>query len=175
MRAAGGARNAKTPSSRTCQLRRLTGAGKGDVCFSAKAEIGRVQAITLGVDGAFPRGTFVRLLVLCLALAAAACSREMSDQEFQTSEQPRQSCFASVSDAIPPLIEEIDMPRRGRESGVQELRVTQRDQDTFVVDLRRWDSGEEGRGFFRERLLFERVGPEGTEWCHTRLLRKSEP
>lgn len=124
----------------------------------------------------------MRLLILCLLLAVTACSREMSDDEFRIAEQtPDRGCFASITDAIHPLIEAIDLPSRGRERGVEELRVTQRDQRTFVVDLRRWDSGDEGRGFFRERLLFERLdaaivenGTDDAQWCHTNSMQRAE-
>jgi hypothetical protein len=119
----------------------------------------------------------MRKALLGLVLAVAACSESyepnvIPDSEFSEWTNQELVCFETVAEALAPLIARTKADLRG-ESGVSEVRVTRRDERTFVIDSQQWDSGHDDRGYFQQRQILQRTDSDDSEWCQTRVLGRA--
>jgi hypothetical protein len=110
------------------------------------------------------------VLVVVAACGPPPLRSDIADSAFQVANHHEIECFGSLADALTPFTESMKVRPPTGERGIAEFRVTRRDQLIYVVDAHRWDSGDEGTGFFHERTIVERENTQGAQWCHTRVL-----
>jgi hypothetical protein len=108
-------------------------------------------------------------------MAVAACAKpppvrdDLPDSAFSSRANEDLECFASVAEAATPPIGRLRANSRG-ERGTFEVRVSRRDEQTYVIDTQEWDSGHDDRGYFHARQILEF---RGDAWCQTRILYRT--
>ncbi len=113
----------------------------------------------------------MRSTIVGVALIVAGCTEQTA--QFETTFTPPTTCVASV-ESIRTLVREEGRVNGARlpdsERGLALVGIDERDT-SVVVEIRKWDSGDDGTSSIIERWTFEPLGEADSEWCLTRVMQ----